>query len=66
MISVNKSLSAAVYNEYYILIKYESVGSSIGRGLHYQCTPIFPRKTKKIGSGLRSELGTYNQNHCHT
>jgi len=66
MISVNKSLSAAVYNEYYILIKHESVGSSIGRGLYYECSAIFPRKPQKIGFGLRFKLGTYNQNHCHT
>jgi len=66
MISVIKSLSAAVYNEHYIVIKHESVGSSIDRGLHYQCSEIFPRKTKKIGFGLRFQLGTYNQNHCRT
>lgn len=44
MISVN---SAAVYNEYYILEKHESVGSSIGHGLHYQCSAIFPRKNQE-------------------
>jgi hypothetical protein len=66
MISVNKSLSAAVYNEYCVVIKHKSVGTSIGRGLLYQCSTIFRKKTKKIGFGLRYQLGTINQNHCHT